>query len=242
MSRWEGEPALLGRGRFLQVQRIAYRAPTGPTPLGDGDADAGAAASAETAAIAAPAPLLQWEMCQRTTTSASGIDGAEIVVVLREAGASAANRGVLALVAQYRAPLDTTCVEFVAGLIDAGETPVAAALRELAEETGIADGRLGARVAVTRVSPPVCYEPGMTNSLCVIVEVDVALPPGLSAAAFRDGIAAHRQLEEAEQGIQLVLVPLDDAAGALLALVQRGGCRVDGKVWSYVVGRSAARA
>ena len=42
----------------------------------------------------------------------------------------------LVLIRQYRPPADGVVLEFPAGLIDEGETPEAAALRELREETG----------------------------------------------------------------------------------------------------------
>lgn len=50
---------------------------------------------------------------------------------------------------QFRPPLDKICIEFPAGLVDKGETPEQAAVRELAEETGYAgevmEDRRGAR-------------------------------------------------------------------------------------------------
>ncbi len=44
--------------------------------------------------------------------------------------------GRMVLVSQYRYPGRATCVEFPGGVVDAGESPVAAAVRELLEETG----------------------------------------------------------------------------------------------------------
>jgi len=43
---------------------------------------------------------------------------------------------LIVLQKQYRPPIDAICIEFPAGLIDAGEQPEQAALRELREETG----------------------------------------------------------------------------------------------------------
>jgi len=48
----------------------------------------------------------------------------------------------LLMVRQYRQGAEALTVEFPAGLIEAGETPQAAARRELAEETGYAAGSL----------------------------------------------------------------------------------------------------
>lgn len=45
-------------------------------------------------------------------------------------------RNELLLVKQYRYPVDQDIVELPAGLVDAGETPLEAAKRELKEETG----------------------------------------------------------------------------------------------------------
>ena len=44
--------------------------------------------------------------------------------------------GRIVLVSQYRYPGRATCVEFPGGVVDAGESPAAAAPRELLEETG----------------------------------------------------------------------------------------------------------
>ena len=46
------------------------------------------------------------------------------------------NDGRMVLVTQYRYPARATCVEFPGGVVDAGETPLDAASRELLEETG----------------------------------------------------------------------------------------------------------
>ena len=72
------------------------------------------------------------------------------------------------LVRQFRPPMNCEVVEFVAGLIDAGETPEQAALRELKEETGFSKG-----VTVQSVTAPMAIDPGMSNSCAVMVVVDI---------------------------------------------------------------------
>lgn len=63
---------------------------------------------------------------------------------------------------QFRPPLDKICIEFPAGLVDKGETPEQAAVRELAEETGYAgevmEDRRGARPIMSSGKPkPVLF-------------------------------------------------------------------------------------
>lgn len=61
------------------------------------------------------------------------------------------------IILQYRPPVDAYCVEFPAGLIDEGESPEEAAVRELKEETGY-EGK------VCDVSDVLSCQPGMTNA------------------------------------------------------------------------------
>lgn len=83
----------------------------------------------------------QWQACERTTTAAGAeADGVAIYAILRRAGAQPA----LVAVRQFRPPAGRHTIELCAGLVDAGETPEAAAVRELREETGYS-GRVSAR-------------------------------------------------------------------------------------------------
>lgn len=77
----------------------------------------------------------------------------------------------MVLIVQYRPPLDAYCVEFPAGLVDPGESPIEAGLRELEEETGFV-----ATPEACTCSPALSYEPGMTDSCfhLITVVIDVA--------------------------------------------------------------------
>lgn len=49
--------------------------------------------------------------------------------------------GQMVMVRQYRHGIDRTCIELVAGVVEAGEEPMHAAQRELLEETGFGGGQ-----------------------------------------------------------------------------------------------------
>ena len=68
-------------------------------------------------------------------------DGRDVVVHAPVAAIVALDRREqLTLVRQHRVPVGQSMLELPAGFIDGGETPLAAAQRELAEETGLHGG------------------------------------------------------------------------------------------------------
>lgn len=94
------------------------------------------------------------------------------------------------LVVQYRPALSAFTVEFPSGLIDGGEEPATAAIRELQEETGFSQ-ESGHKVKVISTSVPVAYEPGLTSSCSkvVVAEVSDIFFPSLSCHAHTGRIA-----------------------------------------------------
>ena len=69
---------------------------------------------------------------------------------------------------QYRPPVQSTCVELPAGLVDKSESPSDAALRELKEETGY-EGK------VLSISPTIVSDPGLTTANMQLAVVEVQL-------------------------------------------------------------------
>jgi 8-oxo-dGTP pyrophosphatase MutT (NUDIX family) len=115
------------------------------------------------------------------------------------------------LVEQYRPPVGRVTVEFPAGLIDAGETPQDAALRELREETGFVGEKCK---IVPQVSREVCMSPGLTDESlhCVLVEVDLNNPynHGTPKADLDDGEHVTVKRVDLKEGLKKVL---DDGEG-----------------------------
>ena len=96
------------------------------------------------------------------------------------------------VILQYRPPVEATCVEFPAGLIDDGETPEQAAVRELKEETGY-EGKVRA------VSPMLSNQPGMTNANMQVLDCSptIVADPGLTNANMQvQSPSSHAAWEE----------------------------------------------
>ncbi|PBK77810.1 hypothetical protein ARMSODRAFT_946684 [Armillaria solidipes] len=108
-----------------------------------------------------------WECAERKTRKSTGIDAVAIFALIR----SRTNAFPLSTVVieQYRPPVDAHIIELPAGLIDEGETPESAAIRELEEETGYKADK------VIESSSVIVSDPGMTNANMKLVVLNVTL-------------------------------------------------------------------
>jgi 8-oxo-dGTP pyrophosphatase MutT (NUDIX family) len=125
----------------------------------------------------------------------------------------------LVLVRQFRPPLDAKTIEFPAGLIDAGETPGEAALRELEEETGF----IG---TVRSIGPAVYSSPGLTDEFVMDVVIDVT------------GEVAQRN--EPDEAIEVLTLPIAGLFQALEKLAA-DGARIDARLWYFAAGLAQGR-
>lgn len=127
--------------------------------------------------------------------------------------------GSLVLIRQFRVPLGRDVVEFPAGLIDDGETPEQAAVRELAEETGY-QGR------IISVGPPQCTSPGLCDELVHLARAVVGEEP-----------AAGQVLDHSERIEVLKVAPGDFTR--FLRATEEAGTVCDARVTLYLEGRLA---
>ena len=153
----------------------------------------------------------KWEVVER-------IIGAEAVLIIPWLQPS----NTLVLVRQYRPPVDGFVIEFPAGLIEPGEKPAAAAIRELREEAGF-EG------SVVSILPPTFNTPGLSGE--TVYNVLMCLP---------DGQTPQPQPDDGEH-IELVLLP-EAQIEAFLREQTAAGTKFDSKVLSYLSGMVAARA
>jgi len=108
-----------------------------------------------------------WEYAERKTRRSSGIDAVAVLPIIQSR--SNAFPVSTVVIEQYRPPIDKFVIELPAGLIDDGETPEQAAVRELYEETGYKADR------VIESSSVIVSDPGMTNANMKLVVLSVVL-------------------------------------------------------------------
>ena len=172
-----------------------------------------------------PPRRVEWEIAERTTRPpGSLVDGVDILAVIEDAD----GRRYLPLVRQFRAAFNGDPPEPPAGLLDAGESPVAAAARELREETGYraAEDGAGEPELLLPVSPVLALDPGLSSDNTEIVV--------LRAAPGAPGPAAP----EPDEVISVLRMPLDDTlVDALRAYAaSHPTVHISALLWAFALG------
>ncbi|ACO65648.1 predicted protein [Micromonas commoda] len=160
----------------------------------------------------------RWDMVGRATRSESvkskGIDAVCVFATLRKKG----EEDTTLLVRQFRPPMNGETIELPAGLVDADEDPIVAALRELKEETGyvgtVAGDPSAPRGGVPAMTPALPLSPGLSNETVALVRVDVDLDAPENANP--------RQQLEGSEFITVLRVPIAGLRRTLDAFAQRG--------------------
>lgn len=164
--------------------------------------------------------LRLWEVCVRTTQQPGAkADAVGILSIIEEPG----KEREIILVKQWRPPLGSFTIEMPAGLIDKGETPEEAALRELKEETGF----VGTIDRGSYREQPIPLSPGMINEQIMLVPVKVDM-------STKENKNPVQKLEETES-IQVLRVPLCDLMKRLQEL-QDEGCSIFSAVYFFAMG------
>ncbi|KAG0205499.1 nudix hydrolase-like protein [Mortierella sp. GBA30] len=208
----------IGNGRWLSLHEVKFTDPSGA--------------------------VQGWEVCRRVKPASTqqeanpdalSVDAVDIVPIIKNESGHATH---VVLVVQYRPALGAYAMEFPSGLIDAGELPVQAALRELEEETGFGDDS-GYLVKVVKISEPIAYEPGLTGSCSRVVIVEIAMEEN---DPFGPGSSLPKsKLEEDEWSLQVVVLPLSGLLKALQDVqASAGGSSklvLDSRLYAWAVGR-----
>jgi ADP-ribose pyrophosphatase len=157
-----------------------------------------------------------WEAASRKTRGKGGIDAVAIAPILLHPSKPPS----VLIILQYRPPVQAICVEFPAGLIDEGETPEQAAIREMKEETGYSG-------KIVDITPTVVSDPGMTTANMQFAVMEVEL---------KEGDQEPEQQLEAGEHIERVVVPLSELYDRLVAYSHEGGKIVDARLFHWAAG------
>uniref|UniRef100_A0A2K6G9T5 ADP-sugar pyrophosphatase n=1 Tax=Propithecus coquereli TaxID=379532 RepID=A0A2K6G9T5_PROCO len=194
---------LISEGKWVKLEKTTYMDPTGKTRR--------MKKKMKTLLI-----LRTWETVKRTTRKGQTADGVAVIPVLQRT----LHYECIVLVKQFRPPMGGYCLEFPAGLIDENESPEAAALRELEEETGY-------KGDVAECSPAVCMDPGLSNCTTHIVTVTI------------NGDDAENVRPKPKPGdgefVEVISLPKNDLLKRIDALVAEEHLTVDARVYSYAL-------
>ena len=159
-----------------------------------------------------------WETVDRKGGSCRSGDGKAAAVIII---ARIVPDDEILLIRQFRPPAGKLMIEFPAGLIDPGETPKQAAVRELFEETGF-DGK------VLFTQSPSYSSPGMTGESVILTVMEI------DGSRYDQGLPeAHP--EECEH-IEVFRVKVAELA-EFIAEQENAGCGIDSKIYTYLAMR-----
>ena len=186
----------------------------------------------EDSADASGSTVRKWDRAVRTTKqSEESIDAVVILAILRH-DPNDISRDEIVCVKQYRPPVDAYTIELPAGLIDPGEEPAKAAVREFQEETGY----IG---KVLDVSPASYLSPGLTNESACIVRLEVDMTEDANIKNYKSQ-NLHDGLEgcEKDRGLVKLMIPRVGMLNYLHDMQKKEGVKVFAALYSLALGMS----
>jgi len=146
------------------------------------------------------------------------VDAVEIIPILKKIG----EVSKLVVVKQWRPPTGNYIIELPAGLVDAKENPMTAALRELREEAGYVGKVIDAEDTIETIF-------GMANSNTTSQMISGEIDGNLA-----ENLSPQKELGEGEF-TEVILIPMDKIMTILKDYKQKG-CGIDGKIWLLAYG------
>ncbi|ELW64975.1 ADP-sugar pyrophosphatase, partial [Tupaia chinensis] len=205
---------LIAEGKWVKLEKTTYMDPTGKTrKFWLYTKNLRMFSSLALIIFFISLPDRTWETVKRTTRKGQTADGVAVIPVLQRT----LHYECIVLVKQFRPPMGSYCLEFPAGLIDDDESPEAAALRELEEETGY-------KGDVAECSPAVCMDPGLSNCTTHIVTVTI-----------NGDDAENVRPKPKPEFVEVISLPKNDLLKRLDALVAEEHLTVDARVYSYAL-------
>ena len=200
----------VGSTRWMKLETLSYHVADENSPTGSS--------------------LRKWDRAVRTTKqSEDSIDAVVILAILRH-DANDTSRDEIVCVKQYRPPVDAYTIELPAGLIDSGEEPAKAAVREFHEETGY----IG---KVLDLSPASYLSPGLTNESACLVRLEVDMTNEANLKNYKNQ-NLHDGLEgcEKDRGLEKVMLPRVGLLSALHEMQHKEGVKVFAALYSLALG------
>eukprot|EP00041_Stephanoeca_diplocostata_P006907 m.95639 g.95639 ORF g.95639 m.95639 type:complete len:215 (+) comp16609_c0_seq1:267-911(+) len=165
-----------------------------------------------------------WDMISRSTKKKDSF--ADAVVILTVLSGGKLDEPHILLVKQWRPPFAKYTIEMPAGLIDPGESPEDAAIRELHEETGYTG-------VASNKSPSLSLSPGLSNESAAVVQLSIDLDDEKNQNP-------KQKLDEAED-ISVLSVPIRGLTSKLKELDSMG-CNIFFGLYSLALGLEIAHS